>query len=190
MALIYRSGPAVEPVTLQEAKAHLRLETDADDALVLTLIMTSRLHIEAALGLALVTQSWTYIRDRWPPGALALPLRPVQVVEAVRLIAADGTPHVLDPATYILDGQGLPPRLMPLTGAWPIPGRSVQGIEIDVVAGFGAAADDVPAPIRQAVLMLVAHWYETREVVEIGSAATAIPAAVSNILSPYRVERL
>ena len=51
------SGPAVEPVTLSEAKAHLRLETTAEDALVTSLIMTSRLHIEAALGLALTRRT-------------------------------------------------------------------------------------------------------------------------------------
>jgi uncharacterized phiE125 gp8 family phage protein len=191
MALVYRSGPTVEPLSLSEAKAHLRLETDADDALVSSLVITSRLHIEAALGIALTSQQWTLVLDAWPArGAVAIPMRPVTEVSEVRLRAADGTPAVLDPASYVLEGAGLPPRLVASNGPLPRPGRAVGGIEIDFTAGFGADPDDVPEPIRQALKLLVAHWYEHREPIEIGSAATAIPAAVSDLLSPYSVVRL
>ena len=90
MALVLTSGPAIEPVTLAEAKAHLRVDGSAEDTLIASLIITSRLHIEAALGLALITQSWSYFLDAWPPGnQLALPLRPVQSIAAVKLYAAD-----------------------------------------------------------------------------------------------------
>ena len=88
MALVYRSGPAVEPLSLSEAKAHLRLETTADDALVTSLIITSRLHIEAALGLALTSQDWTLVLDAWPAtGVVNIPMRPVTAVTAVRVRA-------------------------------------------------------------------------------------------------------
>ncbi len=191
MALIFRSGPSVEPVSVSEAKAHLRLETDGDDTLVASLILTSRLHIEQALGLALITQEWTYVRDRWPRGGeLILPLRPVQAVSAARIFAADGTFQLLDAADYLLDGQGTPARLIAAEGTWPVPGRAAQGIEIDIRVGFGDAASDVPRPIRQALLLLVAHWYEHRDPIEIGSLEAAIPSAVSELLMPYRVERL
>lgn len=191
MALIYRSGPAEEPVTLAEAKAHLRLETAADDALVTSLIITSRLHLEAALGLALTSQEWTLVLDRWPAnGVVAFPMRPVTAVSAVRVRAADGTPAVLDPSAYLLEGAGSPPRLVAANGALPDPGRAAGGIEIDFTAGFGATPQDVPEPIRHAVRLLVAHWYEHRDPIEIGAASTAIPAAVSELLQPYSGPRL
>ena len=86
MPLVLTAGPAVEPVTLAEAKAHLRVDGTAEDTLIASLIVTSRLHVEAAVGLALITQSWSYFLDAWPPGpALKLPLRPVQSIAAVRL---------------------------------------------------------------------------------------------------------
>lgn len=66
MSLVLTSGPALEPVTLAEAKAHLRVDHNHEDSLIQSLIITSRLHIEAALGLALITQSWAYFLDRWP----------------------------------------------------------------------------------------------------------------------------
>jgi uncharacterized phiE125 gp8 family phage protein len=191
MALVYRSGPAVEPVSLAEAKAHLRLETSADDALVTSLIITSRLHIEAALGLALTAQEWTLVLDAWPAtGVVNIPMRPVSAVSAVRVRAADGSPVVIDPGTYIFEGAGIPPRVVPVAGAWPNPERAIAGIEVNFTAGFGTTAASVPEPVRQALKLLVAHWYEHRDPIEIGDPGTAIPAAVSALLQPYAVVRL
>jgi uncharacterized phiE125 gp8 family phage protein len=191
MALVLTNGPAVEPVSLAEAKAHLRVDGSAEDTLISSLIITSRLHVEAALGLALVTQSWSCFLDAWPAGVAAkLPLRPVQAITAVRLYAPDESVETIAPATYLLDGAGVPPRLVRQGAlAWPAPKRTANGIEIAFVAGYGDAAADVPAPIRQAILLLVAHWYEHREPVEIGSSLAAVPQMVSELLHPYRMVR-
>jgi uncharacterized phiE125 gp8 family phage protein len=159
--------------------------------LVASLILTSRLHIEAALGLALITQSWTYTLDRWPDWPeVPLPLRPVQAINSVHVLAADGSAETMAAAAYILDGHGVPPRLTRTGATWPQPGRASGGIEIAFTAGFGAQASDVPAPIRQGLLLLVAHWYEHRDPIEIGSPALAVPSGVSELLAPYRVRRL
>ena len=195
MPLILISGPAVEPVTLAEAKAHLRVDGTAEDTLVASLIVTSRLHVEAVAGLALVTQSWSWYIDAWPPGppghAVKLPMRPIQSIAAVRLYDEAGTATTLDPATYFLDGTAAPPRLI-RHGAvpWTRPGRVANGIEVAFTAGYGNAAADVPAPIRQAVLLLVAHWYEHRSPVEEGTHPAPLPDMVSDLLAPYRAPRL
>ena len=192
MALVLTSGPAIEPVTLAEAKAHLRVDGSAEDTLIGSLIITSRLYIEAALGLALITQSWSSFLDAWPPGnQLALPLRPVQSIAAVKLYAADESVATVSADTYQLDGAAVPARLVRrgcLT--WPKPGRTANGIEIAFVAGYGDAAADVPAPIRQAILLLVAHWHEHREPVAIGETNASAPSMVSDLLQPYRWVRL
>jgi uncharacterized phiE125 gp8 family phage protein len=191
MALVLTSAPAIEPVSLAEAKAHLRVDGSAEDTLIASLVITSRLHVEAALGLALVTQGWSLFLDDWPAGpAVRLPLRPVQEIAAVRLYAADESLETLAPDTYLLDGAGAPARIVRQGAlAWPAPRRAANAIEIAFVAGFGDAAADVPAPIRQAVLLLVAHWYEHREPVEIGAAHAAVPQMVSELLHPYRMVR-
>jgi uncharacterized phiE125 gp8 family phage protein len=192
MPLILTSGPAVEPIALAEAKAHLRVDNVAEDTLIASLIVTARLHVEAAAGLALITQSWSWFRDAWPQGpALDLPLRPVQSIAAVRLYDAGGAAATLDPACYFLDGAGTPPRLVRQTAlTWPIPGRTANGIEIAFTAGYGPAAADVPAPLRQAILLLVAHWYEHRAPVESGAQPAPLPDMISGLLAPYRAVRL
>ncbi len=192
MGLVLTSAPAMEPVSLADVKAHLNIDASSDDVLLQSLILTSRLHIETALGLALIEQGWTLSLDRWPPaGVVHLPLRPLLSVGAIRVLPSSGAPALLHPSTYIIDHTGWRGRLVRAFGAeWPIPGKAANGIEIDLVAGFGAAPGDVPAPIRQALLMLAAHWYEHRDPAEIGSAQAAIPTAVSGLLSPFVEKRI
>ena len=191
MALMMMAGPAVEPITLAEAKAHLRIDGDTEDTLISTLILTSRLHIEAALGLALITQSWTLLRDAWPEvESVPLMLRPVQQVTEVRTRDVSGNAEILDADTHLVDTVSESARLVRHGPSWPKPGQSANGIEIDFVAGFGDTPNDVPAPIRHALLLLVAHWYEHRDPMEIGTPNVAIPAAVSRLLKPYRMVRI
>jgi uncharacterized phiE125 gp8 family phage protein len=191
MALTLTSGPAEEPVTVAEAKAHLRIDGSAEDILIASLIVTSRLHVEAALGLALITQGWRLTLDAWPKGGVVrFPLRPIQSVTSVAVMDATGAPAMVAAEDYLLDGQALRPRLVPRDGAWPEPGRRTNGIEIAFAAGIGEEPEEIPQPIRHAILLLVAHWYEHRDPLEIGAAAAAIPAAVSDLLKPYREIRL
>lgn len=190
MSLDLIAGPAVEPVSLADAKTHLRVDTTAEDAFIASLIITSRLHIEAALGLALITQRWLWRLDRWPAGeAAAFPLRPVLSVDAVRIHPASGAAATLAPSSFMIDGSGNPARLVP-KAPLPAPGLPANGIEIEITAGFGATPAHVPAPIRQALLLLVAHWYENREPVVAGGAPAPVPTMASELLLPYRTVRL
>jgi uncharacterized phiE125 gp8 family phage protein len=190
MTLLMTSAPALEPIPLAEAKAHLRIDGSTEDVLITSLILTSRLHVEAALGLALITQGWRLTLDRWPDGDLRFPLRPIQSITSVTIYDADDNAVVMPSEDYLLDGQAVRPRLIARDGKWPLPGSPANGVEIAFTAGIGSAAADIPQPIRHALLLLVAHWYEHRDPLEIGSAAAAIPAAVSDLLKPYREVRL
>lgn len=192
MALVLTSPPSVEPVSIGEAKDHLRVDHSDEDAYISSLILTSRLHIEAALSLALIDQTWTWTFNAWPKRSqnLTLPLRPVSSIVSVVTLASDGTPTVMSPSDYELDGHHVPPRLVRAGTQWPKPGKTHAGIEVSFVAGFGSSSDDVPQPVRHALLLLVAHWYEHRDPIEIGSDKTAVPESVSKLLLPYRVARL
>jgi uncharacterized phiE125 gp8 family phage protein len=192
MSLSLISGPSVEPVSLAEAKAHCRVDGDAEDTLIASLILAARMHIERSLNLALVEQEWSLFLDRWPDGPwVKLPLAPVLSLTAVRLYSPTDTFMTLDPGLFILDDAGRHPRLARREAqAWPLPGRSVSGIEIAFTAGYGAAVDDVPMPVRLAIKMLVAHWYEAREPVTPADAASSVPLTVNSLIGPYREARL
>jgi uncharacterized phiE125 gp8 family phage protein len=192
MPLILTSGPSVEPITLAEAKAHCRIEHDAEDMLIASLILAARLHIEQSLDIALVSQGWSLYLDAWPRGAhVELPLAPLIGVASIKTYDAADDETIIDPGDYSIDTASRRPRIaFGSDASRPVPGRALNGIEIAFTAGYGAAADDVPMPIRQALKMLVAHWYEAREPVAIEQHAESVPATVAGLIAPYRSARL
>lgn len=192
MSLYLTSGPAVEPISVEEAKIHCRIDSDAEDMLVASLILAARLHIEQGLGLALITQSWSLFLDRWPDGTyLELPLAPLISIDAVRLHGPADSVVTLDPSLFLADKFSRRPRLaLQLSQSWPQPGRITNGIEIAMTVGYGADPEDVPMPIRQAIKMLAAHWYEAREPVTLGDDANNIPATIASLVHPFRAMHL
>lgn len=191
MSLELIRPPAVEPVSIAEAKAHARIDTADEDAIVASLVTTSRLSIEAALGLGLVSQDWRIRLDAVPrSGVIELPMRPLVSVLAVQVRDAAGGAVTLAASDYEVDTASVPPRIALSGTVSALPGVRLGGIVIDVTVGFGMAAADVPTPIRQALLMLVAHWYEHREPVAVGGAPARIPDAIDALLAPYREVRL
>ena len=80
------AGPAVEPVTVAEMRAYLRLDDEAEADLIAALITAARLQVEAATRCTLIAQTWRIVLDAWPPGRVVrLPLWPVVEIEAVRV---------------------------------------------------------------------------------------------------------
>lgn len=177
--------PAAEPVTLAEAKAWLRLDTDDEDMLVTALMLAARMVVEAAIRRVLVTQTWRLVYDFWP--VAPIPVAPLSAVTAVRVHDAAGSTQALAPAAYRLVGGPDEGRLV-FPQMPPASGRPASGIEIDVVAGYGGPAD-VPQPLKQAILMLVAQWHENRGDAEAASP-DRLPPAVAALLAPYRRVRL
>lgn len=183
MTLLLVTGPLDEPVTLDEARAHLRLDVSDEDGLLTALLTAARAVLEAETRRAFITQGWRLVLDAWPGATVALPLAPVSAVTAVTLNDADG-PRIVATSLYETALDGDSPRLTPLAG-WPQPTRRVGGIAIDFTAGYGGA-DTVPAPLKQAILLLAAHWFENREPVTLGEIAEALPLSVAALVAPYR----
>ena len=183
--------PALEPVGLADAKAHLRLDSNDDDALITAALAAARVHVEAATRRCLIEQGWRVYLDRWPRKRIvALSPAPLLAVDAVTVYDANGDPTTVDPDDYEVDTIAVPGRLM-LSGAAPVTvGRAMNGIEIDVTAGYGPSGVDVPAPLRQAIMMLAAHWYEHRGAVGHDLAGSVPPLGFDALVAPYRIVSL
>ncbi len=187
MSLQLITPPAVEPVTLSDAKLHLKVDTTDDDALITRLITTARARAEWRTQRALNTQSWILWLDCWPPcGVIEIPLPPLQSASAVTVYALDDSATVLDPATYQIDAASAPARLtLKSAVAPPIDLRAINSVAIAFTAGYGDAADDVPAGFRSAILELIAFLYEHR-----GEAPAELPADILALLAPFRMIHL
>ena len=191
MTVVLTTAPAVEPISLAEAKAHLKIDASDEDALLTALITAARMFVERTLGVALITQSWSYFLDFWPSaGCITLPILPVQAVSAVKVHDGAGGSVTLDAAGYAVDALSEPARLV-LKGAVPsTEARELNAFEVAFTAGYGDEADTVPGPIRHALKLLVAHWFERREPVALGLVAQDVPTTIAALLLPYRRVRL
>lgn len=181
------AGPASEPLTLAEAKAYLRIDHDAEDGLVASLITAARATVEALTRRVLVTQSWRITRDAWPAsGLIPAPVNPLRTLEAATVIDAEGVAQTLPLSAFLLDTTRLPGLIRIDGGAVQPPGRPLAGIALDITAGHGAAAE-VPAPLIEAVRLVLGHFYEHRA--ETGPSAP-FPAQLDALVAPFRVTRL
>ena len=183
MSPILVAGPAVEPVTLAEAKAHLRLDAPDEDALIVSLTAAARQTLEHATRRAFIAQTWCARLDCWPAGRMVmLPLAPVLAVGAVRVRPASGPALALGPALYSVISGADPEHLVVGADA-PQPGIARGGIEIEASYGFGAAPADVPGPIRLAIHRLVAFWFERRG--DEAGADRGLPGDVQALVAPF-----
>jgi uncharacterized phiE125 gp8 family phage protein len=187
MSLILTTPPLVEPVSLAEAKAHLRVTHVDDDGFISTLIVSARRRVEVKTGLRLISQGWSQFMDFWPGGGMVeLDAYPVSAVSDVIIYGDLDTAASVDPAHYFLDATSNPPRVVFRQGRNPSPpGRRAKGIEVRFTAGFGLAAA-VPVDLKQAVLLLVADAYAHRG----DESVRVTPPAVLELINAYRVMRL
>lgn len=193
------TAPATEPISLAEARLHLRLDTSGspashpDDALVTALITASRQHVEAVTGRALITQTWEQQHADFPvTDRIGLAVGPTLSVTSVRYHDIAGTLQTLDSTVYRVllpvGDHALPATVELVDGKqWPAVATRSDAMQIRFVAGYGASGSAVPAPLRSAMLLLVGHWYEHREAVNVGNITSELPLAVRALLAPYYV---
>jgi uncharacterized phiE125 gp8 family phage protein len=110
------------------------------------------------------------------------PVNPLRTLEAVRVFDADGEAETIATADFVLDTASVPGLIEFSRANVAPPGRALAGIELDVTAGYGDAGD-VPAPLVQAIRLLVARSYEHRDRV----VTDALPDAVAKLIAPFRV---
>jgi len=173
--------PAVRPLSLDEARDHLRVTQNAEDALISMLIETAEAWLDGwrgVLGLALEPQTWELSLDRFPAGAFCIPLGPVVSVTSVSYVDAEGAEQVLAPAEYEADGE----RVRPV-GGWPSTGPTMGAVKIRFVAGEGT-----PENIKHVVRLLIGHWYTNRE--SVGDRLEAMPMGVNMLIDTVRVVRI
>src|SRR5262245_10859969 len=190
MALTLIAAPAVEPISLDDAIGQTRVTNDDEDATLTFYIQAARQHLEGmngGLGRAFITQQWRLSLDCFPAsGAIALPLPPLQSVQSVTYIDGGGVEQPWAPSLYQVDPFSPPCPLFPAFGGYyPVARYVPNAVTITFTAGYGDEPEDVPAPLRLAVRALVAHYYENREPVLVGSSMEELPMHVQALVLPF-----
>lgn len=191
MAVKLITAAANYPVTVTEAKAHLRVDFTDDDALIGALLAAATAHAERFLGRALVDQIWELTLDEFPDAELEIPLPPLIEVVSVKYDNAAGDEQTLDAADYVVDVQSEPGWIVPANNSWPSIYDGINAVRIRFRAGYlnsdSPPTDNVPADIKAAILMYLGTLYANRETMVIGQTATQMPWASEQLLRPHRV---
>jgi uncharacterized phiE125 gp8 family phage protein len=191
-SLTRATAPAVEPVTLSEAKAHMRVDTSDDDTYIGTLITAARQWAEEYLDRSLVNTQWTMRLDSFPY-EIELPRPPIAssgTITAVTLTytLADESTATLSAAEYRVDRSSTPGVVRQLrSGSWPANLDDYNAVSVTWWGGYGSTGSSVPAVIRHAILMLCSHWYETRgATLSTGAVPQDVPFGVRSLLDSVR----
>ncbi len=150
---------------------HLRIDGRDEDGLLSSLITAARLMVEAHTDRALLNQNWVF----YPPTQgkpYVLPLRPAQSVVEVLVNEKPTTDYIVRKK-----GEDLTIKI-----------NATGEAQVEFIVGYGAEREDIPQPLRQAVLQLTSFWYENR-----GNAnmiGSALPKPLLAMLTPYKKVRL
>jgi uncharacterized phiE125 gp8 family phage protein len=174
--------PTIEPLTLAEAKRHLRIVTDDENGEILRWIRTARRQVEQDTGRALLTQTWDLFQDgSLGSGWITLPIAPVQTVTSVNSTSSAGTETVWSATHYVVDTASVPARLgLTDSGSWPSDLRAFQPIRVRFVAGWTTAAL-LPPDLLAAVTLLLGWLSENRQ------PAPFEQAYYDRLIAPYQV---
>jgi uncharacterized phiE125 gp8 family phage protein len=187
VGLTLLTAPSSEPFTLGEAKEHLRESDSTQDSTITSLITAAREYAEGFTRRALITQSWRLSIDSFPlNGVIRLPMPPLVAVNSVKYTDLSGAEVTLDPSQYYVDKASLPGKIdRAYMVIWPLTRCIPNAVRIEFDCGFGDA-NAVPEGIKAAMKLMLSHWYENREPVNIGSLVTQIPLTVDSLLWRWR----
>lgn len=194
--LVQVTPPTLEPITLAQAKAHLRVDIDDDDDYINALITVARQTAEVYTGRALLTQEWKLFLDKFPPmsGPIYIPWAPLQSVTSITYIdGGANTGTVPGPAggvgvdangVYLVNVHREPGIVSP---AWskfwpPVVLQPLDSVIVDYICGY-TSPSLIPTPIIQGMYLLIGHWYEYREPVVVNTSVNNIPYGVDMLFS-------
>ena len=188
--LVLKTGPATTAISLAEAKAFLRVDSDYDDddAYITSLIGVATNVVEQFTRRRLITQTYNIYYDEFPP-FMDLQVGNVASVTHVKYYDTDNTLQTLDTSEYDVDIRVKPGRIYQAEdGNFPSTYERANSVEVEFVVG--SAASDVEDAIKQAMYIVIGRYYENRQDVVMGTQVNELPLMVEHLLTPYRLLEL
>lgn len=181
------TGPAAEPITSTQAKAHLNVTTTDDDTIIGEMITRARQRVELDTGRAFINQTWTFYADDFDDacqtknGIIYLPMSPLSSVTTLKYYDSDNTLQTWSSSYYQADTGHEPGRVTTVSGySWPTTYDRLSAVQIAYVAGYGAAAETTcPRAMYDALYFMLGHLYENREAWISGGGGITAPVPMA-----------
>lgn len=193
MALTLVTAPPVEPISLDQAKTHLRVTASDQDALIAGLIAGAREHLEAVTKRAFVYQIWDWTLDGFPCW-FKVPKPPLLEIVSIKYLDTNRALQTLDASTYVVDANPDGGRVALAYGnIWPITYPQINTVTVRFACGFYVGgsptdyAEDTPASLKTALKLLVGHFYENREAVTMAPNIAELPLGIRALVFPHCV---
>lgn len=160
-SLTRSTNPVIEPVTLTQAKDHLRVAGNADDAVIASQLTAARQAVERDTRQSLTTQTWRLKLDGWPLDGIRLYMPPVQSVTSITYTDGAGSSQTWSSSEYDVFTDDRPALVLPKYNYdWPTTRGDYRNIVVTYVAGYGDSGEDVPAGLKQAILLRLEMMYD------------------------------
>lgn len=196
MNLKIMEAPTAEPVTLTEAKEHLRITHSNEDSFITKLVKVARQRSETLTKLALASATFKYTIDKFPADeVITLPMPPLEEVSSVKYLDTDGVEYTLDSGDYIVYDD-VPAKIIPAYNQnFPdIELYPIGAVRITYKAGYREFEEEdeiqsliIPEEIKQAMLLIIADYYEHREdLLASGHIPKVIPFGAEALLTSYK----
>jgi uncharacterized phiE125 gp8 family phage protein len=196
MAIRTITPPAVEPITLTEAKSHLRVDHNTDDVLILGMIEASRIYCEEWTSRAFITQTLELVIDTFSMNEILIPKPPLQSVISIRYDDDIGVEQILATNQYDVDNVNQPGWVVPVKSGWPTSVfEGINSVRIRYVAGYDPSTDsppdlaaNVPQSLKAAMFLYIGQLYDQREDIVVGTIVNKLPSGnIDFLLRQFRV---
>lgn len=188
MSLQLVTPPAGEPVSLAEAKLHLRVDGGEDDLLIGSLITAARQAAETITHRQFITARWKLVMDAFAGQAVLIHKSPLISVVAVEYLDMAGLVQTMPPSHYTVEAASEPARLTPIFGqTWPPTLPQIGAVSVTFDAGYGPASA-VPEGIKSWIKLRVGSLYAHREEMSVLTRGRIDPLPfVDGLLDGFKV---
>ena len=176
------------PITLTEAKTHLKVDTTADDTFITNLIKSATSSAQEYTNRFFIQTTIQQVGDKWEDISNLLK-SPVASVTNIKYVSTDGILTTLNSSVYFLDDVNKPARIgLKPNQSYPEIIDRLNAVQVNYVVGLAAGPDEVDEGIRQALLLTIGNWYQNRQAVVTGTIATELPMNAKFLLNQYKIQ--
>jgi uncharacterized phiE125 gp8 family phage protein len=185
------TGPSVWPLSVDEAKSHLRVDHTTDDTYIESLIKAATTIAERFQNRQYITQTWKVTMDYFPPNgyAIQLPIAPVSSITSITYTDSAGNAQTWSASEYQTDTTGALTRILPAYG-YDYPTTQVDklaAVVVTFVVGYGATSASVPDNIKHAIRLILGDLYNHRESTITGTIVNSLPRSAEMLLWQDRI---